>query len=102
MKQQNIYRNNNQMLKEALSMYKPEQILYVPIEIGKFNHKAKIVNFFGDVITKPFEFPNKKHGLDFFVKKLKFAIASADAQKIFLGCESAGHYHLNLSRKLRD
>ncbi|MFN3967251.1 MAG: hypothetical protein ACK4JE_06110, partial [Endomicrobiia bacterium] len=89
MKQQNIYRDNNQILKETLSMYKPEQILYVPIEIGKFNHKTKIVNFFGDVIVKPFEFPTKKHGLDFFVKKLNFAANSTSAQKIFLGCESA-------------
>lgn len=102
MKQQNIYQNNNKMLKETLSMYKPEQILYVPIEIGKFNHKVKIVNFFGDIVVKPFEFPNKKHGLDFFVKKLKFASSAADAQKIFLGCESTGHYHLNLVHHLKQ
>lgn len=102
MKTQNIYRNNNQTLKEILAMYQPQQLLYVPIEIGKFNHKAKIVNFFGDIVAKPFEFPNKRHGLDFFVKKLKFATRSTDAQKIFLGCESCGHYHLNLVYHLKQ
>jgi len=102
MNQQNIYRNNNQVLKETLSMHKPEQLLYVPIEIGKFNHKAKIVNFFGDIIVNPFDFPNKKHGLDFFTDKLKFATSSTNAQKIFLGCESTGHYHLNLVYHLQQ
>ncbi|MFH0947958.1 MAG: IS110 family transposase [Elusimicrobiota bacterium] len=101
MKNQNIYRNNNQTLKETLSMYKPQQLLYVPIEIGKFNHKTSTVNFLGDIIVKPFEFPNNKHGLNFFVKQLNFAKSSTDAQKIFLGCESTGHYHLNLIHHLK-
>ncbi|PJB21995.1 MAG: hypothetical protein CO114_02385 [Euryarchaeota archaeon CG_4_9_14_3_um_filter_38_12] len=102
MKNQNIYRNNNYALKETLSNYKPEQLLYIPIEVGKFNHKASIVNFFGDIVVKLFEFPNKKHGLDFFVKKLNFATTSSNAQKIFLGCESCGHYHLNLVHHLKQ
>ncbi len=65
----------------------------MPIEIGKFNHKAAVVNFFGDVLVKPFEFANKQHELKFFLKKVKTAAKSASSKKIFLGC---GHYHLNL------
>jgi len=102
MKQQNIYRNNNQALKETLASFKPEQLLYLPIEIGKFNHKTSIVNFFGDVIVKHFEFPNKLHGLDFFLNKLKAAVDSTGAKKIFIGCESTGHYHLNLVHHLKQ
>ena len=102
MKIKNIFRNNNQILKETLSMYKPKDILYVPIEIGKFNHKAGIVNFFGDVIINPFEFPYNKHGLDFFLKKLQSAMKISSAKKIFIGCESTGHYHLNLVYHLKQ
>jgi len=102
MNTKNIYRNNNQILKETLSMYKPENILYVPIEIGKFNHKAGIVNFFGDVVINPFEFPCNKHGLDFFLKKLQLAMKISSAKKIFIGCESTGHYHLNLVYHLKQ
>ncbi len=102
MKFQNIYHNNNLPLKNSLSEHKPNQLLFVPIEIGKFNHKSHIVNFFGDVITKPFDFSNNKHGLKFFVKKLESALKSTSAKKVFLGCESTGHYHLNLVYQLKQ
>jgi transposase len=98
---QNIYSNNNKVLKETLAMYKPTEILYAPIEIGKFNHKSCITNFFGDVITKPFEFPNNSHGLNFFIQKFKSAVSDTSAKKVILGCESTGHYHLNLIYHLK-
>lgn len=101
MKQQNIYSNNNQLLKDTLSKYKPGQLLYIPIEIGKFNHKASIVNFFGDIIVNVFEFANTKHGLNFFLKKLKSAKKDSNAKKLFIGCESTGHYHLNLIHHIK-
>jgi len=98
---QNIYSNNNKVLKETLAMYKPSEILFAPIEIGKFNHKSCITNFFGDVIIKPFEFPNNSHGLNFFINKFKSAVTAAAAKKVILGCESTGHYHLNLVHHLK-
>jgi len=98
----NIYRNGNQALKEALEQYRPSQILYVPLEIGKYNHKAKIVNFLGDVLIKPVEFANSKNGLKFILEKIKDAQKIASAEKIFCGCESCGHYHLNIVYHLKQ
>jgi len=98
----NIYRNGNQALKEALEQYKPSQILYVPLEIGKYNHKAKIVNFLGDVLIKPVEFANSNNGLKFLLEKIKDAQKIASARKIFCGCESCGHYHLNIVYHLKQ
>lgn len=101
-KTENIYRNGNQALREALALYKPSELLYVPIEIGKFNHKASVVNFFGDVLVKPFEFANKKHGLKFFLEKVRAAAKSTACKKIFAACESCGHYHLNLVHYVKE
>lgn len=101
-KLENIYYDGNQALKEALSQYKPSELLYVPVEIGKFNHKAMVSNFFGDVLVKMFEFANKKHGLKFFLEKVKTAVKKSSAKKIFSGCESCGHYHLNLVHYIRQ
>ena len=76
------------------------EILYISIDVAKYNHSAMIVNFFGDIIIPKFDFPYNNHGIDFFRKKLKIAQKQTQAKKLFLGLESTGHYHENLVASL--
>lgn len=102
MRQTNIYHDGNRTLKEVLSQYSPGELLYVPIEVGKYNLKACVVNFFGDIIIPSFRFPYNNHGIEFFSTKVKKAINIGDARKVFMGLEASGHYHINLTTRLRS
>ncbi len=103
MKLKSIYPTNNSLqLKEVLSKYNPRELLYAPIDVAKYNHKGCAVNFFGDILTPAFDFPNNTHGVDFFISKITKAAKNSEAKKIFIGLESTGHYHQNLTLRLRS
>ncbi|MFQ6067856.1 MAG: IS110 family transposase [bacterium] len=103
MKTKSIYpKNNSSQLKEVLEKYSPKELLYAPIDVAKYNHKGCAVNFFGDIITPAFEFPNNSHGVKFFVSKITKAAQDSGAKKIFIGLEATGHYHQNLTLRLRS
>lgn len=73
-------------------------MIYLGIDVSKFKH-----NFFladEDNFDKGchFEIKNSKDGFEYLIKKL----SDFDKDKIRIGLESTGHYHLNLSRFLLD
>jgi len=102
MKTKSIYPASNSLrLKKIMAKYSPQEILYVPIEVAKYNHKACCINFFGDILTSAFEFPNNSHGVDFFILKVTRLVRASKIKKILIGLESTGHYHQNLTIRLR-
>jgi len=102
MKTKSIYPASNSLrLKKIMAKYTPSEILYVPIEVAKYNHKACCVNFFGDILRPVFEFPNNSHGVDFFISKVTGVVRASKIKKILMGLESTGHYHQNLTIRLR-
>src|SRR3989338_8320926 len=102
MKTKSIYPTFNSLrLKKILDEYTPKEILYVPIDVAKYNHKTCCINFFGDILTPAFEFPNNSHGVKFFIVKVNIVASQAGIKKILIGLESTGHYHQNLTTSLR-
>ena len=96
-----IFKHDVGNLKELLTTCSPSQILYVPIDVAKYNHSAMIVDFMGEVITPKFDFPYNSHGIQFLHHKIVLARKQTQAQKLFLGLEATGHYHENLTGSLQ-
>jgi len=96
-----IFKNAGTDLRELLTHYDPGEILYVPIDVARYNHSSMVVNLFGEVIVPKFDFPYNNHGIDFLRKKLDTAQKQTHAKKLFVSMESTGHYHENLAAALR-
>ena len=101
MKTKNIYPQRGVNLKKIFEEFSPGQLLYVPIDVAKYNHTSCVINFFGDVLCPSFEFPNNIHGVDFLVAKISSVANKSIAKKIFIGLEATGHYHHNLTLRLK-
>ena len=95
-----IFKSASNDLKNLLAICKPEQLLYAPIDVAKYNHSAMIVNLLGEIIIPKFDFPYNLHGIDFLKSKLQSACDISHAKKLFLALESTGHYHENLVASL--
>ena len=95
-----IFKITGTDLRELLTEYKPDEILYVSIDVAKYNHSSMIANLFGDMIIPRFDFPYNNHGIDFLRKKVNLAQKQTNAKKVFFGLESTGHYHENLTAAL--
>ncbi len=95
-----IYKNSSNNLKDILVSYQPSEVLYVSIDVAKYNHSAFIVNLFGEVIIPKFDFPYNNNGFDFFRNKLNIAQQKTQAKRFFFALESTGHYHENLVASL--
>jgi len=97
-----IFKNTGTDLKKLFKETNPYEILYVSIDVAKYNHSFIIANFFGDIIVPMSDFPYNKHGIDFLRKKVDMAQKQTKAKKIFFGLESTGHYHENLTAALME
>jgi len=95
-----IFKNTGTDLKRLLNKYKPDEILYVSIDVAKYNHSFMVANFFGEVIIPKSDFPYDKNGIDSLRKKVDLALQQTNAKKVFFGLESTGHYHENLTAAL--
>ena len=73
-------------------------MIYLGIDVSKFKHNCYLAN--EDNFDKGchFEIKNSKDGFEYLLRKL----SDFDKDKIRIGLESTGHYHLNLSRFLLD
>jgi len=91
-----VFKNTSVDLKGLLASYEPGEILYVPIDVAKYNHSSMVINLFGEVIVPKFDFPYNNHGIQFLAKKLSTAQKQTHARKLFVALESTGHYHENL------
>jgi transposase len=97
-----IFKNAGTDLRELLTNYAPDEILYASIDVAKYNHSFMVVNLFGETIIPKLDIPYNNHGIDFLRKKLDIAQKQTHARKLFLGLESTGHYHENLVAALMD
>lgn len=102
MKTKNIYPQRSVNLKKIFEEFSPHQLLYVPIDVAKYNHTSCVINFFGDVLAPAFDFPNNTHGVDFLISKITHAANKSAAKKVFIGLEATGHYHHNLTLRLKS
>ncbi|MGV1010703.1 MAG: IS110 family transposase [Dermatophilaceae bacterium] len=68
----------------------------VPIDVGKHKAMAKVVDFTGAELAKPFEFPLDRSGVKALVERVRGTMP-ASVSLVRVGLEAAGHYHLPLA-----
>lgn len=65
-------------------------MVYIGIDIAKYSHFASVVSSDGEVIVKPFSFPNSREGFMKLIEEIE------NFQDCLIGLESTGHYAENL------
>lgn len=73
-----------------------EDLVAVPIDVGKHSAMAKVIDFTGAELVKPFEFPLDRSGVDLLVRRAQGSMPET-ATLVRVGLEAAGHYHLPLA-----
>jgi transposase len=73
-----------------------EDLVAVPIDVGKHTAMAKVLDFTGSELAKPFEFSLDRRGVSVLIGQVRKA-APATVSLIRVGLEAAGHYHLPLA-----
>ena len=78
----------------------PGRLLAVPIDVGKYSAAALVCDFWGEIVTPPFEFALNERGFQDLAVTLARAEAERDATWVRVGLEQAGHYHRPLQARL--
>lgn len=73
-----------------------ENLVAVPIDVGKHSAMVKVIDFTGSELVKPFEFPLDRSGVELLVRRARAAMPET-ATLVRVGLEAAGHYHLPLA-----
>jgi len=73
-----------------------EDLLAVPIDVGKHSAMASVVDFTGATLVKPFEFGLDRRGVEQLVARVR-SVAPVTVGLVRVGLEAAGHYHLPLA-----
>ena len=71
-------------------------MIYIGIDIAKFNHFAAAISSDGEILIEPFKFTNDYDGFYLLLSNL----APLDQNSIIIGLESTAHYGDNLVRFL--
>ena len=73
-----------------------EDLVAVPVDVGKHAAMASVLDFTGATLAKPFEFELDRHGVEDLVARVR-AVTPATVSLVRVGLEAAGHYHLPLA-----
>jgi len=72
-----------------------EDLVAVPIDVGKRSAMASVLDFTGSTLAQPFEFSLDRVGVGRFVAQVRGAVPET-VLMVRVGLEAAGHYHLPL------
>lgn len=79
-----------------------ERLLAAPIDVGKRTAAAMVCDFWGEIVTAPFEFELNQSGFTKLRAELARAEAGRDVALTRVGVEQAGHYHDALVARLQS
>lgn len=92
----------SRLFREFLGGVEPSELLIVALDISKFQPKAAIFEYFGDIIVEPFFFTPDYRGIDQLCSTAKKALKESTKKKVIFGVESTGHYHENVVKMLSE
>lgn len=72
-----------------------EDLVAVPVDVGKHTAMAKVIDFTGVELARPFEFSLDRAGVAMLVDRVR-RVVPGSVELIRVGLEAAGHYHLPL------
>lgn len=73
-----------------------EDLVAVPVDVGKHSALAKVIDFTGSELAGPFEFPLDWSGVAVLVGRVR-SVVPESVSLVRVGVEAAGHYHLPLA-----
>jgi transposase len=73
-----------------------EDLVAVPIDVGKHSALASVIDFTGSTLARPFPFDLDRRGVEVLVGRVR-AVVPASVRLVRVGLEAAGHYHLPLA-----
>lgn len=73
-----------------------ETLVAIPIDVGKHSAMAKVVDFTGATLAKPFHFDLDREGVAYFESAVR-RVLPPSVSLVRVGLEAAGHYHLPLA-----
>jgi hypothetical protein len=85
-----------QRLVEQTRGVPPQQLLVVPIDVGKHQAMALVGDFTGEQLAGPFRFPMTRAGVAELVGRVRRVRARRPVRPVRVGIEAAGHYHCPL------
>ena len=85
-----------QELSSRSSGVRLEDLVAVPIDVGKHTAMASVRDFTGATLVKPFEFDLDRAGVTELEARVRAGLPSG-VQLVRVGLEAAGHYHLPLT-----
>jgi transposase len=71
----------------------PEQLLAVPIDVGKHQAMALVCDFTGELLVCPFAFAMNRAGVAELTRRVEAVRAERAIHLVRVGIEAAGHYH---------
>jgi len=92
----------SRLYREFLNGTEPTELLIVAIDVSKFQPKAAIFEYFGDVIVEPFFFTPDHRGVAELCTIAQKALADTGKKKVVFGLENTGHYHEIILKILVD
>lgn len=90
----------SRLFREFLGGVEPSELLIVAIDVSKFQPKAALFEYFGDIIVEPFFFTPDYRGADQLCEIAQNALLQTGKKKIIFGVENTGHYQENISKLL--
>jgi hypothetical protein len=73
-----------------------EDLVAVPVDVGKHVAMAKVIDFRGSELAGPFEFCLDRSGVERLVARVR-SVMPESVMLVRVGLEAAGHYHLPLA-----
>jgi transposase len=92
----------SRMFREFLNGVEPSELLIVAIDISKFQPKAALFEYFGDVIVEPFFFTPDFRGVQELCDTAQKALKETCKKKVVFGLENTGHYQENIVKMLTE
>jgi transposase len=86
-----------QQLVEQTRGIPPEQLLAVPIDVGKHQAMALVCDFAGELLVRPFAFAMNQAGVAELTRQVEAVRAKRAVRLLRVGIEAAGHYHRPLT-----
>lgn len=78
----------------------PARVLLVPVDVGKWEAMAMVIDLRGEIVAAPFRFGMTAPGVETLSQLTATAVADRSAVLCRVGVESAGHYHRPLVARL--
>ena len=79
-----------------------EDTIVVGIDIAKYKHYARFIDYRGNVIYKTISFDNNKCGVDKLIDAINIVKEKTGKDDVIIGCEPTGHYWFNLRDYLKE